>query len=143
MFDQRCPHCSLPLGRKKLAILDPRRPTVCPGCGELVFNTWRGVLLAIGTFLVIALSVLLVLDHSHWRHLFLLFLPLAPVVGFLAFAAWAEPRAIQLEPKLCQVCHREDVGYYSARDTGCADCTERLERERVAAVAKERNARKR
>ena len=89
------------------------------------------------------LGVVGLLYRLHWSQFAFLFLPLALVGFFSLSAAFAEPRAIQHNRKLCKVCHREDVGYFSWRDEVCAECTERLERERVRAIREEHKARRR
>lgn len=114
---------------------------MCPECGQLVFNTWRGLLLGLVSIVLIAVSVILLTSFVFkGNRIFVIvpFIAISPVVGFWLFAAWAEPRVIELERRLCEVCHREDVGYFKAGDKVCADCTERLERERVRAIQAER-----
>src|SRR5262245_25764353 len=111
MFDQRCPHCGGRLGRKKLANLDPRRPSVCPKCGHLVYNTWRGLLLGLATGVLTLIAFLLVAGPVLKGYLIFALVPFVPVVGFWALAAWAEPRVIESQHQVCEVCHREDVGY--------------------------------
>jgi len=144
-LDQRCPHCGIRLGWKKLAFLSPTRPSLCPKCGQFVSNTWRGLLLGLLTFVLTLVSLLVLVGLFTKRDQAFFTLPLLPValiIAFAAFAMWAEPRAIEYKRKFCDTCHREDVGYFKPGDTICADCTERLERERVDAIQAERRARR-
>jgi hypothetical protein len=118
--------------------------TVCPSCGGLLYNTWRGALLPFPILLLATCGVVALLERLHWSYLLFVLLPLAPVGFFAVSAALAEPRAIQHKRKLCKVCHREDVRYFrSWRDDVCAERTERLERARVRAIKEERNSRQR
>ena len=52
-------------------------------------------------------------------------------MAFLGHLLWAQPVAFNPAPKFCGECKREDVGYLQPGDLVCANCTERLERDRV------------
>ena len=134
-----CPHCEKrTLGWRDLATLSPDTPWICPACdGWVITSPLRYWLPFVAGILVAAVPTALVLRRfdAAWLKYGIWFFPL---LGFLMVesgrALFARPTAWAFTSRPCAECKREDVGYYQYSNRVCADCTERLEQERIGAA---------